>query len=266
MVFLSSIKQLNIILTQIDVKFGDPFTNFQNIKTKLQPINFNYENNLIILPELFSTGYDLEAIKKNAKPIDQSEIVNFLKKLAIDKRSYIYTSVPELADGKVYNTALFLNPEGKIEGRYRKIHLFRPLQEHVAFTPGNEVVTINSKFGPLGLSICYDLRFAEVYVNQRNKGAKIFLICAEWPIPRISHWKTLIQARAIEHQALIVALNRVGTDKTGLYGGNSLIVAPDGEILYQADENESVTNYCLDFDLKMKMPFLFSIKDETRIS
>ena len=263
---MNSNNQLNIILAQINVKFGNPKANFSNIEQKLKSIDFSHEDNLIVLPELFATGYDLEAIKTNAKPVDQSDIVNFLKNLAIEKKSYIYTSVPELDDKNVYNTALFIDPRGQIEANYRKIHLFRPLNEHVAFKPGNKIVTLSSKFGTLGFSICYDLRFAEVYVNQRNEGAKIFLICAEWPIPRINHWRTLIQARAIEHQGLVIALNRVGSDSTGLYGGNSLIVAPDGEILCQADEKENILKYSLDLDSKINVPFLFSIKDEKRIS
>ena len=128
------------------------------------------------------------------------------------------------------------------------------------------MVTFESSFGQLGLSICYDLRFAELYVKQRNEGAKIFLLCAEWPIPRIQHWVTLVKARAIEHQAIIIAVNRVGTDPTGTYGGNSLIVAPDGEVLFQADDQQSISSFILPVKEKITLPFLFNIKNEKKLS
>ena len=255
-----------MVLAQLSVKFGDPEGNFEHIEEKLSSVHFNGQNNLIVLPELFATGYDLKAIEKNADSLNNSKIIDFIINLAKNKHSFVYGSFPEKTNNNVYNTAVFIDPSGKILASYRKIHLFRPLQEHIAFSPGKETITINSDLGPIGLSICYDLRFAELYVAQRNNGAKIFLLCAEWPITRINHWRTLIQARAIEHQALIIALNRTGEDPTGLYGGNSLIVAPDGEILCQGDEHESVLTYSLNIKEKLSIPFLFNIKEEKRIS
>ena len=223
----------------MNVVFGKPEENFAHVTQEVNKLNFNDENNLVVIPELFATGYDLETIKNNAQPIDDSKIVAFLQNIAVNKHTFVYTSFPEKFGNKAFNTGVFIDPAGKIIASYRKIHLFRPLQEHVAFQPGEKVVTLSSKIGQIGLSICYDLRFAELYVKQRNEGAKIFIICAEWPIPRIQHWRTLVQARAIEHQSLVIALNRVGEDPTGLYGGNSLIVGPDGEILAEANETET---------------------------
>lgn len=263
---LNSNTNLHVVLAQLNVKFGDPEGNFQHIEEKLRDINFTQKKNLIVLPELFATGYNLDAIKKHADTLDNSQIAKFVKKLAKEKHSYVYGSIPELDGENVYNTGLFIDPEGIILASYRKIHLFRPLQEHIAFLPGKDITTYNSEFGNIGFSICYDLRFAELYVHQRNEGSKIFLLCAEWPIPRINHWRTLIQARAIEHQALIVALNRTGEDPTGLYGGNSIVVAPDGEVLCQGNEQESILECSIDVKEKSSMPFLFNIKDEKRLS
>ncbi len=263
---MTSDSLFHIVLAQINVIFGKPEENFEHITRKLNGITFNQENNLIVLPELFATGYDLQAIKSNSQSLNESKIVGFLKKIAKNKNSFVYASVPELFENKVFNTGVLINPSGDILSFYRKIHLFKPLKEDLAFLPGEKVITTNSIFGQVGLSICYDLRFAELYVNQRNEGAKIFLICAEWPITRIQHWKTLVQARAIEHQTLMIALNRVGEDPTGIYGGNSLIVAPDGEILIQADGKETILEYNLDFQEKINIPFLFNIKTERRLS
>lgn len=265
MSFLKSISNLQVILVQIEVFFGKPQENFNNITNILNGITFGEENSLIMLPELFATGYDLQAIKEHAQPLIKSDSVKFLSSLALKHKSYVYGSVPEKDSDKTFNTAVLISPDGKILGSYRKIHLFRPLQEHVAFLPGNATVNLSTDLGPVGLSICYDLRFAEVYVNQRNNGTKIFLLCAEWPIPRIQHWTTLIKARAIEHQALIIAVNRVGQDPTGIYGGNSLIVAPDGEVLFQANELESVSKIMINIDEKLNIPFLFNIKQEKRL-
>ena len=250
----------------MNVNFGKPEENFAHVTQEVNKIKFNYENNLVVIPELFATGYDLEAIKNNAQSQQDSKIVSFLQNIAINKHTIVYTSFPEKFENQVFNTGLFIDPSGKIIAYYRKIHLFRPLKEHIAFQPGKKVVTFSSELGPIGLSICYDLRFAELYVKQRNEGAKIFLICAEWPIPRIHHWRTLVQARAIEHQSLVIALNRVGEDPTGLYGGNSLIVAPDGEILAEANETETTLECSFDIQNKINMPFLFNIKAEKKLS
>lgn len=250
----------------MNVIFGNPEQNFAHITQEIKKVPFNDENNLVVIPELFATGYDLEAIKKNAQSLQDSKIVSFLQDIAVNNHTFVYTSFPEKFEEQVFNTGVFFNPSGKIIATYRKIHLFRPLQEHIAFQPGEKVVTLSSELGPIGLSICYDLRFAELYVKQRNEGAKIFLICAEWPIPRIQHWRTLVQARAIEHQSLVIALNRVGEDPTGLYGGNSLIVAPDGEILAQANEKEMILECSLDLQEKINMPFLFNINAEKKLS
>lgn len=263
---MQTISKLHIVLVQSNVIFGKPEENFSHIEEKINNIDFPNNHNLIVFPELFATGYDLNAIKNNAETLEKSKIVNFCKKVASQKKSFLYTSVPELFNDKVYNTAIFLDPSGTILSSYKKIHLFRPLQEHVAFSPGDTVVNTDSEIGQVGLSICYDLRFAEVYLKQRNAGSKIFLICAEWPIPRIHHWTTLLQARAIEHQALVIAVNRVGEDPTGLYGGNSLIVAPDGSVIVQGSEKEAVYETTLDIQNTINMSFLFNIKDEKKLS
>ena len=265
MVFLKSISALQVILVQVDVIFGKPEENFSNITNKIKSVSFENENRLIMLPELFATGYDIQAIKGHARSLTKSESLKFLTNLALEYKTYVYGSVPEEDSSKIYNTAVLINPDGKIIGSYRKIHLFRPLQEHVAFTPGEKTVNISTDLGAIGLSICYDLRFAEVYVKQRNDGSKIFLLCAEWPIPRIQHWTTLIRARAIEHQALIIAVNRVGKDPTGIYGGNSLIVAPDGEVLFQTDEFEKISSVTVNLEEKLNIPFLFNIKEEKKL-
>ena len=263
---MQSISKLHVVLGQINVIFGKPEENFSHIEQKIKDVDFSNKDTLLIFPELFATGYDLEAIKNNAETLEKSKIVKFCKDIASQKKTFLYTSVPELFNNKVYNTGIFIDPSGTIKASYRKIHLFRPLQEHVAFSPGETVTTLNSNLGPIGFSICYDLRFAEVYVKQRNSGTKIFLICAEWPIPRINHWTTLIQARAIEHQSMIIAVNRVGTDPTGTYGGNSLIVTADGTILYQGTTEESVAEIDIDLSEKLNIPSLFSIVQEKRVS
>lgn len=263
---MQSITNLHIVLAQINVSFGKPEENFSHIKEKIKNIDFSNKTNLLVLPELFATGYDLEAIKNHAKILEKSKIVEFCKELAIKNKTYLYGSVPEIYKNKVFNTAIFVDPSGNIDSVYRKIHLFRPLQEHIAFSPGDEVTTLNSELGPIGFSICYDLRFAELYVKQRNSGSKIFLICAEWPIPRINHWTTLLQARAIEHQSMVIAVNRVGEDPTGKYGGNSIIVAADGSILYQGTTEESVDEVNIDLSKNLNKQFLFNIVQEKRVS
>jgi len=152
-------------------------------------------------------------------------------------------------DRRCYNTAMLFSPTGEIVARYRKIHLFDvdiPGQVKAAESeirkPGGETVVASTPLGVIGLSVCYDLRFPELYRRLAAAGADIFCIPSAFTFPTgAAHWEVLVRARAIENQAYVVAPNQYGVSPNGYRDyGNSMIVDPWGTVLARAGEGEGV--------------------------
>jgi len=147
---------------------------------------------------------------------------------------------PEAIPGetRVHNTSVLIDPEGRLAAVYRKIHLFDVdlgadgvYRESDSFVAGTEGVVEQTPFGGIGLSVCYDLRFPELYRRGLRLGAEAFVLGANWPEPRQAHWRALAIARAIENQAFVLAVNRTGADPHLSYAGGSIAVGPKGEVL-----------------------------------
>ena len=172
-------------------------------------------------------------------------------------------SIVEEGEDLPYNTLVVSDPEGLIAS-YRKIHLFAPMGEADAFNKGNYLTVINISGWKVGLSICYDLRFADMYVEYSNQGIDLLLFCAEWPSVRISHWDALLLARAIESQCYVVACNRVGKDQMNDFGGHSLIIAPSGEIITKGTNTEEVVYGKTELELVKSSKKSFSIVNDRR--
>jgi omega-amidase len=130
--------------------------------------------------------------------------------------------------------------------RYDKINLFPGMGEDKVYRPGIEKVIWNTPFGKTGVTICYDIRFPELYAELTRMGATTILVPAAFPRVRINHWKELLVQRARENRVRVIGINSVGDDGTNVFGGSSTIVEPDGSIRFQADETNPVS---LDFTL-----------------
>lgn len=260
--------KLEIVLLQLNVDYGSPQSNYQSVDKLLftfQPKS-DVDHSIILLPELFTTGYDLKAIAKYAEPIKDSTTIRYLQVLAIKKQSWIVTSYPELFKSQTFNTGLIINPNGKLVYSYQKIHLFSPLGEKKAFNRGNKLGLMkNSPWGPTGLLICYDLRFPEQFIPLRDEKTVLFLLVAEWPIKRIDHWLILAQARAIENQAYFIGVNRVGTDVTATYGGNSVVISPTGEILGKMNSDEGLLSINITLDNISEVRKTFNIMNDAKV-
>jgi predicted amidohydrolase len=162
----------------------------------------------------------------------------------------------------VYNTSVFINPEGQIIARYRKIHLFDivveglpPYKESASVAPGEEIVTAETHFGTVGLTICYDLRFPELYCALSNRGSQIISIPAAFTLHTgLAHWEVLIRARAIENLSYVIAAAQVGSHPFNreCYG-NSMIVDPWGTVVARAPNMESVAVADIDLDYQDKV-------------
>jgi predicted amidohydrolase len=201
---------------------------------------------VVCLPELFNTGYDYSVITRRAGALF-TEGVDRLKSLAREEGIYLVAgSMAERVGDRLYNTCVVIGPSGDIKGKYRKIHLFPPLDEPKFFTPGGECPVVGTSLGVWGLMLCYDLRFAELAAGLGLEGAQVIFVPAQFPDPRQHHWQVLLQARAIENQLYVVGVNRCGSDPQYSYFGNSLVVDPRGEVLASLGREEEILSATID--------------------
>lgn len=204
---------------------------------------------VIVLPELWSTGYDLKNAAELATPLGEDEAA-FLGELARNYHvAFAGGSVLSLHEGRIFNRAQVVDENGNYIGGYDKMHLFGPMGEDTVFSPGQSATPFLLQGICCACIVCYDLRFCELPLKLALQGAEVLFIGAEWPLVRKEHWMTLLRARAIENQMFVVGCNRSGGTGPLRCGGNSMIVAPDGSILAHADENDALL--CADLNLDL---------------
>jgi omega-amidase len=234
---------MRIAAAQIDCALGDIAANTAKMREFASRAK-EAGAELVVFPEMADTGYSMEVIRREATTWDSGAVPE-MRKLARDLSIAIIGGVCERDGAMIYNTQVFIDAAGKIAGKYRKTHLFgpAPLLEHTCFTAGCALASF--PFGPLrlGLTICYDLRFPEIYrVLAVDQATQVFVISSAWPFPRVEHLRALAVARAIENQCYVVLANRVGTDNGVTACGNSVIIDPYGVVLAaaSADREELV--------------------------
>ncbi|MBE0478042.1 carbon-nitrogen hydrolase family protein, partial [Candidatus Aerophobetes bacterium] len=234
------------------------------------------EAKVVALPEMFNFSGKMEEKKENAEPIPGKSI-NRLSELARKLNIYLLCgSILEKSDEELfYNTSIFLNPAGKIIAKYRKIHLFDVTlpdgscrDESKLVSGGDEVVQVKTPIASFGLSICYDVRFPELYRRLAKKEAQIVFIPSAFTLETgKDHWEVLVRARAIENQFYIVAPDQIGED---IYKrrswGKSMIVDPWGTVLAVASEKEMVIFAEIDISYQQKIreniPSLSHVRDD----
>jgi len=200
----------------------------------------------LLLPELFSSSYDLEHAERWGE-INTRETLPALSKLARENHLAIAgTCLLPLPGGGIGNTLVWIDDRGEETARYIKLHRFRPMNEDRFLKPGQAPVLAATPFGPVGLSICYDIRFPELYRFYATRGARFFALPSQWPRPRQKHFETLIRARAIENQAIIIAVNRVGSEAGHHFFGHSMVIDPWGETICNARDEEILLVCMLD--------------------
>jgi len=163
-----------------------------------------------------------------------------MAELAKDHGVALGGSMIEEHEGNLHNTFLLVDKDGHQLGFYRKAHLFDLIGEKKYFSPGRELAVIQTCWGKIGLALCYDLRFPELFRAYALSGVKTILLVAEWPRRRIAHWDALLKARAIENQYFIAAVNKVGTSQGEQLGGNSAVLDPMGKVLVKGGADQGV--------------------------
>ena len=254
---MNAYKSFNAGIVQFDVKLGDVES---NIASALEGIHVlgTRDVDMAVLPEMWSCGFDNERLSVYAGKTPA--IIDKLSKIASQYNMIIAGSLPESSGGDIFNTMYVVDGNGSIAGSYRKIHLFSLTEEDRYFCAGKKAVVCETSIGPVGLMICYDLRFPELCRSLALSQALVVIVSAQWPRARVIHWDLLVRARSIENQIFMVAANRCGKESSMEYGGHSQIVSPTGEILAMAEDGECTLNARLDLcelsEFRNKIPCL----------
>ncbi len=228
---------------QFPIVAGDVDANLKQARIALERAHTRGAQ-LAVLPEMWSSGYDYKRLEQLAD--ETPRIAAELGELSASLNLVIVGSLPEKDPGSLYNTA-FIHDRGQEVGRYRKLHLFSPMKEDRYLAPGDKTLVVPTSVGRLGLAICYDLRFPELFRKLALDGAEVVCLPAQWPSPRQLHWRTLARARAIENQFFLVATNSCGQLGNLHFFGMSLIVSPRGEFLAEGGEEATEPTAVLDF-------------------
>ncbi len=241
---------LRLALVQMNIEAGNPKANFAKMEARLEEAAaLSPKPDLVVLPEMWNTGYALTEIHNLADPdgLRTKEAISaFCRKHGI---SVLAGSIAQLRGNSVTNTVHVFDRTGTEVAEYDKIHLFQLMDEHLHLQAGEQPGSFNLDGISAAVMICYDIRFPELARKHALEGAKILFVPAEWPHPRMHHWRTLLQARAIENQMFVVSCNTVGDSGGTSFFGHSMIIDPWGEVLAEAGEEEAILTAQIDLAL-----------------
>lgn len=246
-------------LVQYDPEWEDKERNKQKLTWLIE--NNYRESDLMIFPEMSLTGFTM-------RPAEFAETLKgksfkYFSGLAVKYNSHILAGIIEKGSGKFFNTLIHINKKGQYVNKYRKIHPFSYSTENEHYEKGKKTVTTEIEGFKTGLSVCYDLRFPELYRQYGKSRAELIVNIANWPVTRIEHWKILLRARAIENQCYVAGVNRVGKDPKLSYNGfctvidpmgNEVVTGYDEEKLLTAEISKDVVN-----EVRKTLPFLDDI-------
>ncbi len=242
---------------QHDIVWEEPGENFARLGPMIAEVAARGAR-LVVLTEMFATGFSMKT-EKTAEPPDGPS-AQFLADQAVRNGVWLCASVPERADPyrAPFNQLILAAPDG-VTHRYAKIHPFTFGREHDHYSAGSNFLTVDVEGTRCSFFVCYDLRFADEFWKLAAQ-TDCFVVPANWPAARREHWTTLLRARAIENQAYVVGVNRVGAGGRLHYCGDSMIVDPFGEVVAQAGDGEAIVTADVDPDrvaaVRAEYPFL----------
>ena len=254
---------MKIYSVQLNIAWENKRANFERVEALLQAAAPEAQS-MVLLPEMFATGFTMNV--KDVREKAGGETEKFVSALARRFGIYVTAGVVQATARRGHNQSVTFDPRGGEVARYNKIQPFTPGGESDNYEAGCEVTTW--KWNGLKVSpfVCYDLRFPEHFRTAARAGAELITVIANWPVARIQHWVTLLQARAIENQCFVAGVNRCGTDPKLTYNGRSLIVSPKGDVLADAGNGECVISAELDLELlrtyRKEFPFLKDMKKD----
>jgi omega-amidase len=237
---------MQIACCQFDISWEDKPANYKQVETRARGADLP-PGALFVLPEMFNTGYSMNAAAIT-EPID-GPTAAFLADLATRYAIYVIAGAAIAGpSGRPRNESLAFGPDGRLLARYAKTYPFSSAGEHQHFERGTEIVGFDWHGCRVVLTVCYDLRFPELYRRAAARGADLFTCIANWPVMRADHWVTLLRARAIENQAYVAGVNRSGRDPWLEYPGRSQIISPRGQVLDDAADADTVIRADVDLE------------------
>ena len=254
---------MNVVAVQFDIRWEDKPANFERVRRLVREAHPE-RGSFVALPEMFATGFSM-----NTAAIAEDyggETEAFLSGLAKDFGAYVLGGASMRgSDGKVRNKALLFSPTGTLAGFYAKMRPFSPGGESGHHTAGEKPMAFDCEGATVAPFVCYDLRFPELFRQvTAARRPELFVVIASWPDKRIAHWLRLLQARAIENQAYVIGVNRIGSDPFYNYPGRSVIVDFNGEILADAGAAEGCIQARLELETlrqyRKGLPFLEDLK------
>ena len=258
---------MHVSLIQLDVSATEAIPD-RITRTMELVAEASRDTDLVVLPELWHVGaFDVEGARANAEPID-GPLVSLMSRAAATHGVWMHggSFAERGADGRHFNTSVLFAPDGRLVSTYRKIHLFGFTGgETTLMSAGEEVVVVETPLGLTGLATCYDLRFPELYRRFVDAGAVAVIMGSGWPTPRISHWSTLVRARAIENQMVVMACNEVGTHAGTVLGGHSVVVDATGEVLAEAGGGEEILRAQVDIERVLQWRERFPVLGDRRL-
>lgn len=252
-----------VVGLQFDIAWENKAANFEKVRSLLNA-SAPQTGSLAMLPEMFATGFSMNA-DSIAEPAG-GETEQFLAELARQFKIWVVAGAAMRGrDGKARNKALVFSPAGELAGFYAKMRPFTPGGEAQHYTAGERTLVFQWEQCAVCPFVCYDLRFPELFRKAAlEHQPELFVVIANWPEKRIAHWVRLLQARAIENQAYVVGVNRIGSDPYYHYSGRSLVLDFNGEILADASEREGWVSASLDLSslrsYREGLPFLRDLK------
>ena len=237
---------MRITLAQTIIIPGKPIVNLEKAES-LIALASAVSSDLILFPELWTSGYSFSKdIQRIA--LHNNDCIAELARISKLKKIMIAGSMVCHENDGYFNSFILTTYQSEHPIRYNKIHLFLPMNEDKYFIPGSRPVIHEIPGAKLGFAICFDIRFPELFTYYMKAGVNLVLVCGEWPLSRIEHWKTLLLARAMENQFFIAAVNCVGTIGKETFGGTSIVVDPAGNPLIIGSVDEP-NLYTVDLDM-----------------
>lgn len=256
---------MKVALVSLNQSWENKAENKQKVRETLALIAEHCTNtDLVVYPEMTLTGFTMESQKVKEDELS-SETITFFKEQAQKYKLSIAFGVVLSKGEKATNNLVVVSEQGVL-ATYAKIHPFSYAGENDYYQAGDELKKLTIGGATIGLTICYDLRFPELY-QAYSKDCSVILNIANWPERRVSHWRALNKARAIENQVFMIAVNRIGTDGKGLqYVFSSHIVSPYGEELKGTSLSEEVVVYDLNLEEVSQYRAEFPVKNDRKIT
>ena len=247
-------KQFHVIALQKKT-YAEPRQNIAAVKSLLDTYD-GPEVDFVMLPEIFTCPYDNNCFPQFAES-GEGETYRFLSNLARERKAYVIGgSIPELDDGKIYNTSYVFDRSGELIGKHRKIHLFdidvkggQYFKESDVLSPGREITVFDTEFGKMGVCICFDIRFPDLFIKMRRAGVKMVFVPAAFNMTTgPAHWETLLKSRALDQQIYVLGCSPARDERASYVAyGHSILTDPWGNVVCELGAEEGILSAQIDF-------------------